>query len=96
VIASSSLGDRCSLVTLAFFLILVIFFENPFARIWSLPNGTAKVTMFQPLNAVLVRSPPDGQGLNPLLRPPRDDRPSPMLYLDLSHSSSPLVLVLPP
>jgi len=69
-----------SLVTLAFFLILVIFFENPFARIWSLPNGTAKVTMFQPLNAVLF-VPPDGQGLNPLLRHPGMIVHPPMLYL---------------
>ena len=29
------------LVTLAFFLVLIIFFENPFARIWQPPLGAA-------------------------------------------------------
>ena len=37
-----------ALVTLAFFLILVIFFENPFNRFWRLPNGQILASMFQP------------------------------------------------
>jgi cytochrome c-type biogenesis protein CcmF len=69
-----------SLVTLGFFLILVIFFENPFQRIWQFPSGQFEVAMFQPAGARLaaVR---DGQGLNPLLRHPGMIIHPPMLYL---------------
>ena len=69
-----------SLVTLAFFLILVVFFENPFARIWRLPSGEFEVAMFQPSGGVLF-TPRDGQGLNPLLRHPGMIIHPPMLYL---------------
>jgi cytochrome c-type biogenesis protein CcmF len=69
-----------SLVTLAFFLTLVLFFENPFARIWRMPAGDFKVAMFQPVGAV-VASMRDGQGLNPLLRHPGMIIHPPMLYL---------------
>lgn len=69
-----------SLVTLAFFLILVLFFENPFERIWQFPSGQFEVAMFQPAGATLavIR---DGQGLNPLLRHPGMIIHPPMLYL---------------
>ncbi len=69
-----------SLVTLAFFLLLVIFFENPFSRIWRLPTGAFEVAMFQPAGGV-VFNPGDGQGLNPLLRHPGMIIHPPMLYL---------------
>jgi cytochrome c-type biogenesis protein CcmF len=69
-----------SLVTLAFFLIMIIFFENPFARIWRVPLGTPVVAMFPPAGAELLVQ-PDGRGLNPLLRHPGMIIHPPMLYL---------------
>ncbi len=69
-----------SLFTLAFFLFLIIIFENPFSRIWRMPGGEFQVTMFQPAGAVLA-SMRDGQGLNPLLRHPGMIIHPPMLYL---------------
>jgi cytochrome c-type biogenesis protein CcmF len=69
-----------ALVTLAFFLIMIIFFENPFARIWRVPLGTPVVAMFPPAGAeLLVQA--DGRGLNPLLRHPGMIIHPPMLYL---------------
>lgn len=69
-----------SLITLAFFLFLIIFFENPFARIWRMPTGNFVVQMFQPAGGVVV-NPGNGQGLNPLLRHPGMIIHPPMLYL---------------
>jgi cytochrome c-type biogenesis protein CcmF len=69
-----------SLVTLAFFLGLNIFVENPFARLWALPTGQIAKHMFQPGGSVLF-TPQDGQGLNPLLRHPGMIIHPPMLYL---------------
>ncbi len=69
-----------SLVTLAFFLILVVFFENPFTRFWQLPNGDISAAMFQPQGSSLF-FPRDGTGLNPLLRHPGMIIHPPMLYL---------------
>ncbi len=69
-----------SLTTLAFFLILVIFFENPFNRLWRLLSGSVVSAMFQPAGAVIF-TPRDGQGLNPLLRHPGMVIHPPMLYL---------------
>lgn len=69
-----------SLITLAFFLAMVIFWENPFAKIWRLPNGEITVSMLQPANSVLFPL-RDGQGLNPLLRHPGMIIHPPMLYL---------------
>jgi len=69
-----------SLVTLAFFLVMIIFFENPFERLWSVPLGNPVKAMFQPAGAeLLVQS--DGRGLNPLLRHPGMIIHPPMLYL---------------
>lgn len=69
-----------SLVTLTFFLILVIFVENPFARLWQLPSGQVVETMVAPAGAqVFLRA--DGRGLNPLLRHPGMIIHPPMLYL---------------
>ncbi len=69
-----------ALVTLIFFLVMVIFFENPFARIWQPPLGQPIKAMFPPAGAeLLVQA--DGRGLNPLLRHPGMIIHPPMLYL---------------
>ncbi len=68
------------LVTLSFFLLLAIFFENPFARLWMLPSGEIIEALFRPSGATLF-SPGDGQGLNPLLRHPGMIIHPPMQYL---------------
>ena len=68
-----------SLVTLAFFLSLTIFFENPFNRFWSTAAGEVE-SFFQPANSVAI-FPSDGRGLNPLLRHPGMIIHPPMLYL---------------
>jgi cytochrome c-type biogenesis protein CcmF len=67
-------------VTLAFFLSLTIFIENPFARWWQTTAGEFVARMFAPAGAVAV-TPVDGQGLNPLLRHPGMIIHPPMLYL---------------
>ena len=69
-----------SLVTLLFFLIMIVFYENPFARIWHLPGGDFTVAMLKPAGAVLAAM-RDGRGLNPLLRHPGMVIHPPMLYL---------------
>ncbi len=66
-------------ITLAFFLGLVVFYENPFARFW-LIGGSVEPHMFAPANAALF-IPNDGRGLNPLLRHPGMIIHPPMLYL---------------
>ena len=69
-----------SLITLAFFLLMIIFFENPFMRFWQSATGSQMVAMFQPEGASLIK-PIDGRGLNPLLRHPGMIIHPPMLYL---------------
>ncbi len=69
-----------SLVTLAFFVMLILFVENPFERLWLMPSGEIAPAMFQPSGATLF-TPRDGQGLNPLLRHPGMIIHPPMLYL---------------
>jgi cytochrome c-type biogenesis protein CcmF len=69
-----------SLVTLAFFLGLSVFVENPFTRLWQTPTGDIVERMLPPANSVLF-FPRDGQGLNPLLRHPGMVIHPPMLYL---------------
>ncbi len=69
-----------TMVTLAFFLSMVIFFENPFARLWLTNAGQQMTAMFQPSGTVAL-VPSDGQGLNPLLRHPGMVIHPPMLYL---------------
>jgi cytochrome c-type biogenesis protein CcmF len=68
------------LVTLGFFLILSIFVENPFVRLWQSPTGNITPAMFQPAGLKLY-TPPDGNGLEPLLRHPGMIFHPPMLYL---------------
>ena len=69
------------MVTLGFFLVLSIFVENPFRQLWS-SNTTGEVisALFQPKGYSLY-FPPDGNGLNPLLRHPGMIIHPPMLYL---------------
>lgn len=68
-----------SLVTLAFFLMLNTFFENPFIRYWQTNQGI--VTAFsQPPGGIMV-FPRNGSGLNPLLRHPGMIIHPPMQYL---------------
>src|SRR5271157_1375071 len=69
-----------SLLTLAFFLGLAIFVDNPFDRYWTLPSGSQIAAMFAPAGATLL-VPQDGVGLNPLLRHPGMIIHPPMLYL---------------
>lgn len=69
-----------TMVTLAFFLGLVIFVENPFGRLWLTPEGQQVTALFQPRGATPL-FPPDGQGLNPLLRHPGMVIHPPTLYL---------------
>jgi cytochrome c-type biogenesis protein CcmF len=69
-----------TMVTLAFFLMLVVFFENPFVRLWQDMSGQQVAAMFQPRNTIPL-VPVDGQGLNPLLRHPGMIIHPPMLYL---------------
>ncbi len=69
-----------AMITLAFFLFLPIFLENPFVRAWANPSGATVISMFQPAGTTLI-FPPDGNGLNPLLRHPGMIIHPPMLYL---------------
>jgi cytochrome c-type biogenesis protein CcmF len=66
-------------VTMAFFIGMNLFFENPFAQIYQ-TFDEVKAYTFQPANSVLV-IPEDGRGLNPLLRHPGMIIHPPMLYL---------------
>jgi cytochrome c-type biogenesis protein CcmF len=68
-----------SCVTLAFFVGMTAFFENPFRQFYQTPSGV-EAYFFQPANSVLF-IPTDGQGLNPLLRHPGMVIHPPMLYL---------------
>lgn len=68
------------LVTLAFFISLVVFFENPFEGLWLAPNNQLITAMFQPAGTSAY-FPPDGNGLNPLLRHPGMVVHPPLLYL---------------
>ncbi len=67
-------------VTLAFFIGLNILFENPFARLYQTFDGNIAAYQFRPAGATTV-TPPDGRGLNPLLRHPGMIIHPPMLYL---------------
>ena len=67
-------------LTMAFFIGLVIFYENPFAKYWQIFGGEVITAMFQPAGAIPF-TPDDGRGLNPLLRHPGMIIHPPMLYL---------------
>ncbi len=68
-----------SSVTVAFFLGLNVFYENPFTRFWNV-GGAVEPHFFAPAGATLF-TPQDGRGLNPLLRHPGMVIHPPMLYL---------------
>jgi cytochrome c-type biogenesis protein CcmF len=68
------------MATLAFFLSLVLFFENPFVRLWQGVTGAVWTAMWQPAGTIPY-VPLDGNGLNPLLRHPGMVIHPPMLYL---------------
>ncbi|HEY3473705.1 MAG TPA: cytochrome c biogenesis protein CcsA, partial [Anaerolineales bacterium] len=65
--------------TMAFFIGMNVFFENPFAQLYQTFDGVAAYT-FRPADSVLF-TPADGNGLNPLLRHPGMIIHPPMLYL---------------
>lgn len=67
-------------VTLAFFLGMNVFFENPFAQLYQTFDGNIAAYTLQPANSMLF-TPSDGRGLNPLLRHPGMIIHPPMLYL---------------
>jgi cytochrome c-type biogenesis protein CcmF len=69
-----------SIGTQAFFILLTIFFANPFARLFVDSAGNVSAAIFQPAGLLPYRS-PDGTGLNPLLRHPGMIIHPPMLYL---------------
>jgi len=69
-----------SMFTLVFFLMLVTFVDNPFSRIWALSNGQVVESVVQPAASYLIY-PPDGLGMQPLLRTPSMVFHPPMLYL---------------
>lgn len=66
-------------VTMAFFIGMNVFFENPFAQLYQTSAGIEPHT-FHPANSVLFTA-ADGRGLNPLLRHPGMIIHPPMLYL---------------
>ena len=66
-------------VTMAFFIGMNVFFENPFAQLYQTPTGIEPYT-FGPADGILF-TPDDGRGLNPLLRHPGMIIHPPMLYL---------------
>jgi cytochrome c-type biogenesis protein CcmF len=76
-------------ITTAFFLGLVVFYENPFGYFWSGADGKVLVDalgnpltgMFAPIAGANIFFPSDGNGLNPLLRHPGMIIHPPMLYL---------------
>jgi len=68
-----------SSITLAFFISMNIFFENPFARFWQVAGNIEPAT-FKPTGGIPF-APQDGRGLNPLLRHPGMIIHPPMLYL---------------
>ena len=69
-----------SMVTLAFFVSLNVFVENPFSVLWIDSFGNITSSMMRP-DANLMFTPNDGAGLNPLLRHPGMIIHPPMLYL---------------
>ncbi len=69
-----------TMITQAFFIGLVLFFANPFAKYWELPSGERVSAVLPPAGALPFRA-ADGRGLNPLLRHPGMIVHPPMLYL---------------
>ena len=55
------------LLTIAFFVSIVLFAANPFEKLWRATNGQLITAVFQPAGATAF-NPADGQGLNPQLQ----------------------------
>ena len=70
-----------SSITIAFFLAMSVFFENPFTRMWFNGSGEMVKAMIQPAGTTAVPLQPDGRGLNPILRHPGMIIHPPLLYL---------------
>jgi cytochrome c-type biogenesis protein CcmF len=73
-----------TMATLAFFLGLVLFYENPFLRYWIMPDNTVVQTTLIPTGAIApdpARLAETARGLNPLLRHFGMIIHPPMLYL---------------
>jgi len=68
-----------SSITMAFFIGLIVFYENPFVRFYQTAGGV-NAFMFPPAGGIPF-TPQDGRGLNPLLRHPGMIIHPPMLYL---------------
>jgi cytochrome c-type biogenesis protein CcmF len=66
-------------ITLAFFVGMNVFFENPFAQFYQTFEGVRAYTL-KPADGILFTA-EDGNGLNPLLRHPGMIIHPPMLYL---------------
>ena len=66
-------------ITMAFFIGMNVFFENPFAQLYQTSAGVEAHTL-QPVDSIIF-TPQDGNGLNPLLRHPGMVIHPPMLYL---------------
>ena len=58
--------NATQLLYIGFFMTLLLFAENPFARLW-IVNGQPVSSVFQPAGGVAL-IPPDGGGLNPQLQ----------------------------
>ena len=69
-----------TMTTLAFFIGLNVFVENPFTKLWIDQSGHIQASFLAPPGAKPF-VPNDGQGLNPLLRHPGMIIHPPMLYL---------------
>src|SRR5512143_1616853 len=67
-------------VTIAFFIGMNVFFENPFAQFYRTFDGNVAAHTLKPAGSILL-TPEDGRGLNPLLRHPGMIIHPPMLYL---------------
>jgi cytochrome c-type biogenesis protein CcmF len=65
-----------TLTTLAFFLVLSLFIENPFVRFWQTPAGRQTAALFQPAGSIPL-IPTDGTRLEPAASPSGHDHPSP-------------------
>ena len=57
-----------SMLTTAFFIGLVVFITNPFARLWLVPGAQELTIAIFPPASAMPYVPKDGGGLNPLLR----------------------------
>ncbi|MCO6453490.1 MAG: heme lyase CcmF/NrfE family subunit [Caldilineales bacterium] len=57
-----------TMLTTAFFVGLALFITNPFARLWHVPGAADVIVSVIPPTTAMAYTPPDGQGLNPLLR----------------------------